>query len=51
MASVAAYPPSEYAVPYTVAAAQKTAVRKAKKGKKTKFKKRRKLKHYLLKST
>lgn len=42
------YPPSEYAAPFTLAAAEKTVVRKAKKGKKKKFKKKRKPKRYLL---
>lgn len=37
VASFAAYPPSEFAAPFTVAAAEKTNVRKAKKGKRKKF--------------
>lgn len=44
------YPPPEYAALFTVTAAEKTAVRKTKKGKKTRFKKKRRPKHYLLKS-
>ena len=50
VASIAAYPPSEFTAPFTVAAAEKTTVRKAKKGKRHKFKKKRRPKHYLLKA-
>jgi hypothetical protein len=50
VASVAAYPPTEFAAPNVVAAADKTVVHKAKKGKSKKFRKKRRPKHYLLKS-
>lgn len=43
------YPP-EFAAPFTSVAAEMAAVRKAKKGKKTKYKKKRKPKRYLLKA-
>ena len=41
VASIAAYPPTEFSVPYAVAAANKTVVRKAKKGVRKKFRKKR----------
>ncbi len=40
VASTAAYPPSEFATPYTLVAAEKPTVRKAKKGMRKKFRKK-----------